>query len=303
MTLHDNLDPATLNAVKTVVAEFPYHTMFAVVSGSHSYGFPSYNSDVDVRVVYTLPLEQVIGLRVGREEIHRTETVTIGSQAVVIDLVAMELGKYCRLLANGDGNSNEWLHSPLVIEGYGAMRDLVSCMVNSANLSTLRHYVGFAQSQSARFYFGKPEGEGLGYAKSFLYCARLLLTGLLYLHSGGEDVVLDPQLALLLLKDSPYAPAIDDIGKDEFSLGVGEALQKATADKRQSEKAMVSFPVENGVTTLRLLAEVFINVVSKADFPNKPSEEVVQRLDTYLRNIRLPAKSSHTIQMDTLRAW
>ncbi|MBB2744109.1 UNVERIFIED_ORG: putative nucleotidyltransferase [Microbispora rosea subsp. rosea] len=36
---------------------------FATVSGAHLYGFPSVDSDVDLRGVHVLPAEEVVGLR------------------------------------------------------------------------------------------------------------------------------------------------------------------------------------------------------------------------------------------------
>lgn len=46
-----------------VVAEQPDPLLFATVSGAHLYGFASVDSDVDLRGVHLLPLEQVVGLR------------------------------------------------------------------------------------------------------------------------------------------------------------------------------------------------------------------------------------------------
>ncbi len=44
----------------------PYPLLFATISGAHLYGFPSPDSDFDLRGVHLLPLEQVVGLDVGR---------------------------------------------------------------------------------------------------------------------------------------------------------------------------------------------------------------------------------------------
>ena len=45
----------------------PYPLVFATVSGAHLYGFASVDSDVDLRGVHVLPLDEVIGLRTGPE--------------------------------------------------------------------------------------------------------------------------------------------------------------------------------------------------------------------------------------------
>jgi len=39
----------------------PYPLVFATISGAHLYGFPSADSDFDLRGVHLLPREQVVG--------------------------------------------------------------------------------------------------------------------------------------------------------------------------------------------------------------------------------------------------
>jgi predicted nucleotidyltransferase len=46
-----------------VVAEQPDPLLFATVSGAHLYGFPSHDSDVDLRGVHLLPVADLVGLR------------------------------------------------------------------------------------------------------------------------------------------------------------------------------------------------------------------------------------------------
>jgi predicted nucleotidyltransferase len=82
---------ATLPAwLPDIPAEQPHPLAFATVSGAHLYGFPSDDSDVDLRGVHLLPLEQVIGLRHGQETITRSWT----RKGVEVDLVTHDLAKY-----------------------------------------------------------------------------------------------------------------------------------------------------------------------------------------------------------------
>ncbi|MEJ1201953.1 MULTISPECIES: DNA polymerase beta superfamily protein [unclassified Streptomyces] len=45
----------------SVVAEQPFPVLFATVSGAHLYGFPSRDSDVDLRGVHLLPAADLVG--------------------------------------------------------------------------------------------------------------------------------------------------------------------------------------------------------------------------------------------------
>ena len=63
-----NFDPRLENQLN----EHPYPLLFATISGSHIYGFPSPDSDYDLRGVHILPLETVIGLKEGQVTVERS---------------------------------------------------------------------------------------------------------------------------------------------------------------------------------------------------------------------------------------
>lgn len=52
-----------------IVAAQPYPLLFATISGAHLYGFPSPDSDFDLRGAHVLPLDKVVGLDVHDETI------------------------------------------------------------------------------------------------------------------------------------------------------------------------------------------------------------------------------------------
>jgi predicted nucleotidyltransferase len=50
--------------------EHPFDLLFVTVSGSHLYGFPSADSDFDLRGVHMLPIDTVFGMEPGRETVE-----------------------------------------------------------------------------------------------------------------------------------------------------------------------------------------------------------------------------------------
>jgi predicted nucleotidyltransferase len=62
----------------------PHPLLFATISGAHLYGFPSPDSDYDLRGVHILPLGRIVGLDPG------PATISARSVASVAD-VHMEL--------------------------------------------------------------------------------------------------------------------------------------------------------------------------------------------------------------------
>lgn len=79
-----------------VLAQEPGPLLFATVSGAHLYGFPSRDSDVDLRGVHVLPAEDLVGLRHPEE----TRTRMWDRDGVERDLVTHDLRKFGRLMLN-----------------------------------------------------------------------------------------------------------------------------------------------------------------------------------------------------------
>lgn len=53
-----------------IVAAQPYPLLFATISGAHLYGFPSPDSDFDLRGAHVLPLPMVLGLDAKHEMVE-----------------------------------------------------------------------------------------------------------------------------------------------------------------------------------------------------------------------------------------
>ena len=77
-----------------VVAEQPYPLLFVTVSGAHLYGFPSPDSDFDLRGVHVLPAQEVVGLETGRETVEVSEM----RDGLEIDLVSHDAKKFFALM-------------------------------------------------------------------------------------------------------------------------------------------------------------------------------------------------------------
>ena len=87
--------------------------LFVTVSGAHIYGFPSPDSDVDLRGCHMLSLENVVGLNLPDETIDYS-AIDNGTE---VDLVSHDVGKYFRLLVRNNGYVLEQIFSPLVVTG------------------------------------------------------------------------------------------------------------------------------------------------------------------------------------------
>ena len=61
-----NIEPR----LNRIVSAQPYPLIFATISGAHLYGFPSPDSDYDLRGAHVLPLENVLSLDVRDETVQ-----------------------------------------------------------------------------------------------------------------------------------------------------------------------------------------------------------------------------------------
>ncbi|MFE0098886.1 DNA polymerase beta superfamily protein [Streptomyces sp. NPDC059009] len=175
-----------------VLAEQGHPLVFATVSGAHLYGFPSRDSDVDLRGAHLLPVADLIGLR----EPEETRTQMGDRDGVEMDLVTHDLRKFVRLMLRRNGYVLEQLLSPLVVHTTALHAELAALAPAVLTRHHAHHYRGFAVTQWR--LFGK-QGE----LKPLLYTLRVLLTGI-HLMRSGELVAHLPSLTGLVGEAPAY---------------------------------------------------------------------------------------------------
>ncbi|WP_018656764.1 nucleotidyltransferase domain-containing protein [Actinomadura flavalba] len=154
----------------------PYPRAFVTVSGAHLYGFPSADSDVDLRGVHLLPLEELVGLTEGRT----TFTRMWDHDGVEADVVTHDLAKFCTLLLRRSGDVLEQLASPLVVETTPQHEELRGHLPRLVTTRFAHHYLGFGQARWRAFQ----EHGGL---KALLYTHRALHTGIHLMRTGEVE--------------------------------------------------------------------------------------------------------------------
>ena len=94
-----------------IVAAQTYPLLFATISGAHLYGFPSPDSDYDLRGAHVLPIEKVVGLEVVDETVEDSRII----EGLEMDIVSHDVRKFFGLLMKKNGYVLEQLFSPLVV--------------------------------------------------------------------------------------------------------------------------------------------------------------------------------------------
>ncbi|UVS77023.1 nucleotidyltransferase domain-containing protein [Actinokineospora sp. UTMC 2448] len=221
----------TLPDLTGVVAGLDRPPLFATVSGAHLYGFPSADSDIDLRGVHLLPVAEVVGLRTGPETVDHTWH----DGGIEIDLVTHDLRKFARLLLKPNGYVLEQLLSPLVVTTSDTHAALVALAPRLVTSGHVRHYLGFAQNQRRLL-------DRSGELKPLLYAFRVLLTGIHLMRTGevqadlrelagpaylGELIDAKREGEHRALAEVPGAPGRDrlDADLDALTAELGEAAE------------------------------------------------------------------------------
>ncbi|MBI1177557.1 nucleotidyltransferase [bacterium] len=165
----------------SIVAAQPYPLLFATVSGAHLYGFPSPDSDFDLRGAHVLPLEKVVGLEVKNETLEDSRII----DGLDMDIVSHDVRKFFGLLLKKNGYVLEQLFSPLIVHTtpeHEELKALAGGHKKQTGVITkhhAHHYFGFAETQWNLFLKESPRR-----VKPLLYVYRVLLTGVHLMRTG-----------------------------------------------------------------------------------------------------------------------
>jgi predicted nucleotidyltransferase len=201
-----------------IVAAQPYPLLFATISGAHLYGFPSPDSDFDLRGAHVLPVEKVVGLEVGDETVEQEMIVPPdtssslrppspqsgeGAGALEMDIVSHDVRKFFSLLLKKNGYVLEQLFSPLIVHTtpeHEELKEICRTRFSTPHPGPLpgrggeggqtgvitkhhsHHYFGFAETQWKLFLKESPRR-----VKPLLYVYRVLLTGIHLMRSGAIE--------------------------------------------------------------------------------------------------------------------
>jgi uncharacterized protein len=267
-----------------IVSTQPYPLLFATISGAHLYGFPSPDSDFDLRGAHVLPLDTIVGLDV-RDETVEDSRVTDGLE---MDIVSHDVRKFFRLLLKKNGYVLEQLFSPLIVHTtpeHAELKGICNPRQFDTSPSPLpgrcgegkiggvitkhhsHHYFGFAETQWKLFLKGTPRR-----VKPLLYMYRVLLTGIHLMRTGQIEA------NLVTLNEEFRLPYIADL----------VARKLAGPEKSKMEDADIVFHESE---YQRLRAELQ-SAHDASKLPELPSDETRTALNDLLVRVRLKSSGS-----------
>ena len=241
-----------------IVAAQPYPLVFATISGAHLYGFPSPDSDFDLRGAHVLPLEKVIGLDVPNQTVEDSRVI----EGLEMDIVSHDVRKFFGLLLKKNGYVLEQLFSPLIVHTTPEHAELKELARSCVTKHHSHHYFGFAETQRKLFLKSSPRR-----VKPLLYVYRVLLTGIHLMRTGELEA------NLVTLNQEFQLPYIPDL----------VARKLAGPEKSKLQDADIAFH-ETEYQRLRTELQAAHDASS---LPELPSDQTRSALNDLLVRVRL----------------
>lgn len=154
-----------LESLKTLKDKFNVNIVYSCESGSRAWGFPSPDSDYDVRFIYVHPKEYYLSVDEQRDVIE----LPIND---LLDINGWELRKALRLFRKSNGPLYEWLQSPIVYsQNTEFLNDLKNLMPHYFSpRATMHHYLSMAKT-----VFESDLAGGEVRLKKYFYALRPIL--------------------------------------------------------------------------------------------------------------------------------
>ncbi len=256
-----------------IVAAQPYPLLFATISGAHLYGFPSPDSDFDLRGAHVLPIDAVVGLDVRDETVQDARII----DGLEMDIVSHDVKKFFSLLLKKNGYVLEQLFSPLIVHTTPEHEELKgACRTGQLGVITKHHshhYFGFAETQWKLFLKESPRR-----VKPLLYVYRVLLTGIHLMRTGEIEA------NLVTLNEEFRLPYIADLVARKLAgpenLAVGQLLESEIAfHESEYQRLRCELQAAHDASTL----------------PELPSDATRAALNDLLVRIRLKSGLAHRL--------
>jgi predicted nucleotidyltransferase len=239
----DVLDTRQRAAANRLLDEESAHRRHLVVSlsGAHAYGFPSPDSDLDLKAIHIAPTERLLGLSPPPQSApDRIETL----DGVEVDYSSNEIQPALVGILQGNGNFIERVLSRFVLRSspeHAALREIVK---SSLSRRLHRHYRGFATGQLREW-----EKDGLRSAKKLLYVLRTTLTGTHALLTGE----IETDVTLLL-----------------DAHGFGAARELVDAKRRRERSELAPDVAERWKSTVGRAFDILDSAAARSPLPEEP---------------------------------
>ena len=170
--------PALGRFLREQLANLDGQILWVALTGAHTYGFPSPDSDLDLKGVFLHPAQRLLGLGVSPTSDDRI----VQREGREYDWTVNELQKVASLLLGGNGNAFERLLGPMPLVTTAHGHELARLARGALSQRVVHHYRGFFRGMQREAAL-QASNQALS-AKTLLYAYRVSLTGAHLLRTG-----------------------------------------------------------------------------------------------------------------------
>jgi uncharacterized protein len=222
------------------------------LSGAHAYGFPSPDSDLDIKCVHIAPTSALLGLEQPATTFDRAEVL----RGVEVDYTSNELHALLLGVLLGNGNFIERVLGDSTLQEASLLQELRPLVRRALSRKVHRHYRGFATSQ-LRAMEAKPT------VKKTLYVLRTALTGTHLLRSGE---------------------LVTDVTQLLDTYGFGEARELVAAKLAGEQSPLSDAMRDKWLKDLARAFEILDAAEASSPLPQEPSNQ--PELNSWLIEVR-----------------
>lgn len=200
-------------AIKNIEQGQGIKIIYAAEAGSRAWGFPSQDSDYDIRIIYVRPLRAILKVHPLNDSFEHKIIEEVNGQKVILDIAGWDLTKALGLLAKSNPPLIEWLESPIKYEWRTFPREDFLALHNQFfdKRAFLYHYANMAARCLAE-HLHTPSVK----LKKYFYCIRPLLAAHYVLAKGSRPPVdflelFDSVPSRQVLKDAFIRGKINDL--------------------------------------------------------------------------------------------
>ncbi|KAA8783212.1 putative nucleotidyltransferase [Paenibacillus sp. 4624] len=176
--------------------------IYACESGSRAWGFPSQDSDYDVRFIYVRPLEWYLSIEDQRDVIERP----ISDQ---LDINGWDIRKALKLFRKSNPPLLEWLQSPIQYDEQYSVAERIRSLspLTFSAKSCMYHYLNMAKG-NFRDYL---QGEQVKIKKYFYVLRPLLACSWIERYETMPPMAFDKLVETLVREDKSLYTEIHDL--------------------------------------------------------------------------------------------
>jgi len=253
MSINEKISPRVFDVVKQHLTRIEQDNgvviLHAIESGSRAWGFPSPDSDYDVRFIYAHPQDWYLQLNPERDVIEQPIDCDL-------DIGGWDVRKAFNLANRGNVVVQEWMVSPIVYQQVARYEQLSTLLSNAFNSTAAYHHY---RSMAKKAYLEIHELEQKK-LKKFFYFARATLSA---------KWIVDKRTMPSIV----FSELVDELITDAELVAGFEAL--ITQKSREPERSALDLPApiyELVESIYNLLAEniesdlTALKVISNSDF-------------------------------------